>query len=270
MTTEGARPKPASIKGPSVVDRLRLWLRTKPALLDRLKPLARALGYATPLQRALRRQLAGVRTGRALQIGAHDGVTHDPFREFLIRPGWEAVVLEPNPAVFPALVENYRAHPGVVPRQLAVGYPARPLELWVVAEEFLARRPDGAVLSTLSSRSRSALEANLRRAAGEDAPLRAVTVPGATVEDVLEAQGWPRIDALFVDVEGDENAILLPLDWARVDARLVVFEHLLLADGGAAIRARLGGLGYACTRIDGDTLATRLGDTGDPRARRKN
>ena len=257
MTTEGARTKPAFIKGPTIVDRLRLWVRTKPALLDRLKPLARALGYATPLQRVLRAHLRQADAFRAVQIGAHDGVTHDPFREHLIRPGWESLVLEPNPVVFATLVKNYRAHPRVQPVNAAVGYSGGSLSLWMFDPDYLARRPDAAVLSTLVSHSRELMLRNLAPGDEAAAHLREVRVPCATIESLLDQRGWPRLDALFVDVEGFENDILLNMDCPRLDAKLIVFEHHLLADQGAAITRRLAQQGYECTRIGCDTLAVR-------------
>lgn len=234
-------------------------MRTKPVLMDRLKPFVRALGYATPLQRELRKRFRSAPPCRAIQIGAHDGVTHDPFREYLIQPGWESIVLEPNPAIFPTLAANYRAYPNVVPRNLAASYTADRLSLWVLAEEFLSKRSDSSVLSTLVSHSRETMEEHLRMVDGASASLREIVVPCVTVEALLEEQGWPRIDALFVDVEGFENDILLNMDCARLDARYIVFEHHLLADQGAAIVEKLTGFGYVCIRIASDTLAVKSG-----------
>lgn len=225
--------------------------------MDRVKPWLRALGYSTSLQRALRSHLDQAKSLRAVQIGAHDGVTHDPFREYLIRPDWESLVLEPNPAVFPTLVRNYRSYPNVTPLNLAAGYSGGELKLWIFDRDFLAGRRDAAVLTTLVSHSRELMLQHLD--AGDEAAghLREVHVPCAGLESLLDQRGWSRIDALFVDVEGYENEILLNANLQRLSAKLIVYEHHLLADQGAAIARRLSQHGYDCTRIGSDTLAVR-------------
>lgn len=232
-------------------------MRARPALMDRLKPWLRAIGYATPLQRELRRLLRGRAGLRAIQVGAHDGVTHDPFREHLILPGRQAVVLEPNPEVFATLVRNYHAHPQVTPVNAAVAYTVTRLRLWTLDPAYLAGRADAAVLTTLVSSTPELVLKNLGASHAAAAHLRPLDVPCVTLEALLEQQGWPRVDALFVDVEGFENDILLHADLARLDATLIVYEHHLLADSGAAINLRLRRQGYTCTQIEGDTVAVR-------------
>ena len=225
--------------------------------MDRVKPLLRRVGYATPLQRELSRHLGHLSAATAVQIGAHDGVTHDPFREYMIRPGWRALVVEPNPVVFRLLQRNYETYPWVTPVNAAVSYGDTELTLWKFDEGYLKTRSDAQELSTLVSFSRE----NMRQFLGaNDSALEHVgpfTVPAVTVEGLLQQYKWPRVDALFVDVEGFENAILLRADLRCLDPRIVVFENHLLADRGHAIKQKLAELGFSSVDIEADTLAVR-------------
>jgi FkbM family methyltransferase len=225
--------------------------------MDRLKPWLRAIGYATPLQRELRRRLRDRTMIRAIQIGAHDGVTHDPFREHLILPGWTSLVLEPHPGVFSTLVKNYRAYPQVTAINAAIAYDAPHLTLWMPDPAYLAGRQDAAALSTMASHSRELLVRNLGPHSEVATHLQSLDVPCLTLEALLDRHHWPGADVLFVDVEGFENEILLRADLDRLDASLIVYEHHLLNDFGAAINERLGRHGYACLQVGGDTIAER-------------
>jgi hypothetical protein len=42
-----------------------------------------------------------------VQIGANNGVTDDPIRQFLIKYHWHGVLVEPQPRVFQQLLKNY-------------------------------------------------------------------------------------------------------------------------------------------------------------------
>jgi hypothetical protein len=59
-----------------------------------------------------------------LQIGANDGISKDPFREFMIRPNARGVTTEPVPEYFATMQATYRAYPNVIPANYAIGYPA--------------------------------------------------------------------------------------------------------------------------------------------------
>ena len=60
---------------------------------------------------AVRRHLA---MGRALdtfwcvQVGAHDGVSFDPVREYIAGYGFPALLIEPQPDIFTRLKKNYQ------------------------------------------------------------------------------------------------------------------------------------------------------------------
>jgi FkbM family methyltransferase len=232
---------------------LQHWFRQHPELQDLLKPLVRALGYTWPLNQALV-PLLSRRPMRAIQVGANDGVTHDPYRQYLIRRGWQAVAVEPNRWIFETLQRNYRSYPQVKPLNAAVSYSAPELTLWSFDEAYLAAHPQGVILSTLVSFSREQLASGFAPGSEELDHICSFTIPCLTLEAIARQQNWDRVDAIFVDVEGYENEILLPADFDALSPQVVVFENHMLPDKGAAICEKLAARGMRCDEIGADTI----------------
>lgn len=235
----------------------RRWFSSHAKLKDRLRPILRRLGYAWPVHRELRKHLQDVRVYRAIQIGAHDGVTHDPCREYFTRSGWTAVVVEPNPSVFELLKENYRRYPNVHPVYAAVSYSTAEVTLWRFDDTFLARRADASTLSTLVSTSRDNVLRFLDPKDEAVNHLEPIQVKCVTVEQLAKAYKLPSVEGIFVDVEGAEEDILLHVDYNSLGVRLVLFENHLLADRGARINEHLKALGFRTIDAAADTVAVR-------------
>ncbi len=243
---------------------LQRWFRRHPEIQDLLKPLVRALGYNWPLNQALV-PLLGRQPMRAIQVGANDGVTHDPYRQYLIRRGWQAVVVEPNRWIFETLQRNYRSYPHVQALNAAVSYSAPEMTLWSFDEAYLSTHPQGVILSTLVSFSREQVASGFAPGSPELAHLCSFTIPCLTLEEIARRQGWDRVDAIFVDVEGYENEVLLPADLAKLAPQVVVFENHMLPDRGAAICDKLIALGMVCEDVGQDTVCRLPQPKGAPR-----
>lgn len=240
---------------------IRHFFRQRPELMDRLKPMVRGLGYSGPLHRFLAQQLGQVKSWRAIQIGAHDGITHDPYRQYLIRPGWCSRVIEPNSQIYPQLCRNYQSYPQVVPLNVGCSYETKELSLFAFDPDGWPDKYLGNILSTMTSHSRETLIQGLSDSKMHE-HIREMKVPCLTLEEIADRAGWDQVNAIFVDVEGYENQILLPCDLERLRPDMVVFEHHLLPDGGAAICQRLAAYGLTARKIDSDTVCVREKNIG--------
>ena len=45
-----------------------------------------------------------------IQVGANDGISHDPLRAYIERYHWRGILVEPQPRVFARLCRNYASH----------------------------------------------------------------------------------------------------------------------------------------------------------------
>ncbi len=57
-----------------------------------------------------------------IQVGANDGITHDPVHKFIKRDNWKGVLLEPQKHLFAGLSKLYRKNKGITILNYAIGY----------------------------------------------------------------------------------------------------------------------------------------------------
>jgi len=234
------------------------WLRRFPFLFDLLNQINRRIAHQSPIYLELKKHLPASRAFTFLQIGANDGITTDPFREFVIRRNAHGMTVEPVPATFEKLRRNYKAYPNVLPVNCAVGYPAGHLPFFAFSQEFLDRKGDwGTALSGLAGFSRQKLLSCLAATESPDKCIQEIIVPVQNVENLMMTHGFDGFDCLFMDCEGHEENILIQLDYEVVKPRLIVFEHTHHGERIKVIDDHLGAQGFRLTRMEHDTIASR-------------
>lgn len=171
-----------------------------------------------------------------VEVGANDGVTASNSR-FFLRRGWQALLIEPNPRIFPRLVENVRAWPRVRCVPVACSNAPGTLPLRIFADD-----PTG-MLSTIHE------EAEANR--GRPRPIAEVhEVEVRTLTSLLDEHQVPAdFGILSVDAEGHDLQVLQGLDFARYRPGLIITEsdertegekHALLSASGYVLIERVG------------------------------
>lgn len=233
------------------------WLRSYPVLFDQLNHLNRRWRHTSPIYRELIKHLPVGSSYTFLQIGANDGVSKDPFREFMIRREARGVAAEPVPEYFASLCRNYCHYSQVIPENSAIGYPAGQLPFYAYAPEYLATRKDSMELTMLASFTRDKLLSSLNPNESAEECIREIIIPVCTVEQVMERYDFKQFDCLFMDCEGHEENIISQLDFKRVRPRLIVFEHTQQGGKIDLIHDRLAAQGFTLTHLTHDTIASR-------------
>lgn len=186
-----------------------------------------------------------------IQIGANDGLTHDPFREAILSRGWYGLLVEPQPEMFAKLRENYAGNAMLDFENCAIGEKNGTLELWR-ATNYTA---DPRGLATLiSSFDRAWVEREVKAYGIASAIVAPLSVPVFTLARFLERRGLHKVDAFFVDTEGHDAIIVQQIFecfTARVLEylpRVIVYEH-----SGETDKAATGSLLAKCGyRLDVD------------------
>lgn len=234
------------------------WLRRYPAFFDRLNRVNRRWRHASPIYTELAKHLPADKSFTFLQIGANDGISHDPYREFMIRTNARGVAVEPVPEIFTVMKCNYKAYPNVSPENCGIGYPAGRWPFYTYTPAFLKSRVDSTELAELASFYREKLSCLLTPNMEEQNEcIQEIYIPVLTVEDIMIKHGFDRFDCLFVDCEGHEENILNQLDYSVVKPRLIVFEHTHFGERAEKIEAHLSVRGFVFTRLSHDTIASR-------------
>lgn len=235
---------------------LRHVLRRHPRLFDCAKALSRRLGNRTKLYEYLDALLPRSIPFTFLQAGANDGLSDDPFREFVIRPEAKGILMEPVPYFFEQLKLNYHFKTsGLSFEQSALSYTTPNASFYTLATAFLESIPYDPVLWGIAGFSRNHLLEHLPPNHNWEPHISAISVPSVTVEQAMERHGYASLDCLFLDMEGHEPDILLHMDYAKAAPKIIVYEHIHLGTQKSPVANHLSNLGFTLHECQNDIVA---------------
>ncbi len=191
-----------------------------------------------------------------LQIGAHDGKSHDPISPYVRKYRWRGILVEPNPVVFKQLQENYKDHPELILENVAIDSKEGTLTLHC----FEGATADSHA-SMLTSTRKHYLQLNSDGARGK---LVSIQVPAVTVSSLLKKHGVERVDLLQIDTEGHDFTILKTIDFSTVRPKIVHFENNFMNKRQKEQCLKIFAQnGYASLDLGIDTLAYRQSADAD-------
>lgn len=192
-----------------------------------------------------------------IQIGANDGITHDPVHKFIKRNKWNGVLLEPQKYVFDKFLSKiYRKHGNISVVNAAMGYEDGTAPIYKIGFS-TARWATGLTTfdkATLEKAFSSGHVARKCKKAGTTIPAddsshiveESVTILSAN--SLIKEYQVQKIDLLMIDTEGFDYEVIKMFDIASNKPGLIIFEksHLsesdyqecekLLLDNGYDIR----------------------------------
>jgi len=208
---------------------------------------------ATPINYYLER-LAGSGPALVVQIGANDGVSIDPIRDFILRYRWHGILVEPLPDIFAKLKQNYSGSPQLILENCAIGE-ARELTLYRVRPDIADTAP---WLHELASFDREVVLRHRDVFPRIAEFLVEERVPSISFSALMSRHGVDRIDVLVIDTEGYDLEILKQVDFPRLRPRVLLYEHKhLSAVQQNEAKALLAGNGYVTLHEEYDTLGLR-------------
>lgn len=239
------------------------FIKDRAEVYDWAKPYRRQFGWKGPVYECLNK-FSMNRGGKVnfLQIGAADGLRNDPIREFVVRDSWRGIFVEPLPAVFEKLKDNY-AHINKDLKFLnaAVSSSETQLPLYTFGDEFLSSLSEVERLNALRKSSFSLEQVKKFLAKwhpGVD-DIITVPVPCYTVGGIIREYGkWlGELDLLAIDAEGHEPAILGAIDFMATRPAGIFFESCNLGVTKQPMFDRLTQYGYVLHDCGSDTMALR-------------
>ena len=188
-----------------------------------------------------------------LQVGAYDGVTHDPINAHVRDHGWHGILVEPQPIAYERLVANYADVDGLLFVNAAIAPESGTRALYVIQDEA------GSVVESLggiASFDRSYVEW-LMSIDGPRYPgtsIGSIQVRCTTFQEILA--GTQSLDLLLIDAESYDLELLKLFDFDRFQPAIVRFEHAHLSrdDWNEAVEL-LARNGYRTLREEYDTTA---------------
>ena len=188
-----------------------------------------------------------------IQVGANDGISHDPLRAYIERYHWSGILIEPQPRVFARLCRNYEFQP-----QLRFVNAA------------LAAQHGSATLYTVQTDDDTTGMASFDRALLQrQLPLGArvveMSVPTMPLGAVIRDHGVVRLDLLQIDAEGYDAEIVRMVDFSQVRPSIVRYEHRHLSQNDReSCENLLAENGYQIHLGEVDTTAVLLESARQP------
>jgi FkbM family methyltransferase len=193
-----------------------------------------------------------------VQIGANDGISNDPLYKFVVRFGWEGILLEPVPEAFELLKSTYRGHPKLRLLDAAISEQDGSRTIYTM-------RMDGAAFRKghqFSSFRKESLLAQTRWVPDIAERIEEREVRCISFDTLLKEANGREVDILQIDTEGYDFAVLKMIDFSRLRPPIICYEHVLMSKAEQEESARLlCGHGYRLTRDNLDTIAYRPRET---------
>lgn len=161
-----------------------------------------------------------------LQIGANDGVHDDPVSRFIRKYRWNALLVEPVPAIFERLKANYRGVSGVQFANVAISDKDESRPFYFIDD------PNHELPAWAGEVGSFIRELVTEEISGRDVRgfIREIEVPCLTPGTLLTQHNVKKVDIVVIDAQGYDDRILLQLPLDSIRPALIIFEHCLLTD----------------------------------------
>jgi len=202
-----------------------------------------------------------------LQVGANDGLIHDPLHKFIKRDNWKGIMLEPQPDVFNKfLTRVHRKRPEIIPINAALDEHEGTKTLYTlgISSERWATGMSTFNREVLVNKIKKgtiqykAKKRGIRLPGNEDDMIVGREIKTISPEILLRKFGEEGFKLLAIDTEGFDFEIIKMLDLNRISPEVIIYEEVIFdKETAIACRKYLEGHGYSCRSIGKDALAVK-------------
>lgn len=170
---------------------------------------------------------------QVLQIGAMDGINFDDTRGFLDMYRWKSLLVEPVPAIFNELKENFKDRDNYIFEQCAITEENGEIKMLTVPPDVIEREglhPGYKGMSALYP-LRNGFGSDYQRDIDVKAQFGVdIMVPTLTLNSLLDKHNIRNVDILICDAEGYDWKIFNQLDFNRIRPKVIRLEYINLTD----------------------------------------
>jgi FkbM family methyltransferase len=188
-----------------------------------------------------------------VNIGANDGLSGDPLREFIVRCGWHGLLVEPVPHVFERLARAYRGRTGVTCVNAAISETTGERPFWYLRRNDVL--PPG--YDQVGSFDKDQVMVHDKgEFPGLEPYLESRSVTCLTLRDLLARHGAPNVDVYLIDAEGYDARIVSQIGLDTHRPLVIIYEHQHLSPAERQLtRQHLANAGYDVREVSGNTVA---------------
>ncbi len=202
-----------------------------------------------------------------IQIGANDGINHDPIHKFVKRDNWQGVLVEPQPDVFRyQLFPLYMQNKGIYMENIAISDEIGLMDMYKISfsterwatglttfhKPTLQDKVDRGDVDIIAKRK------GIKMPSDKSKYIDQVKVEAKTFDFVRAKYQIGTVDVLQIDVEGFDFEVIKLYDLSKNKPKVIVFEsrHLSDEEYGAA-EGYFAKNDFTIKRVKGDSIAVR-------------
>ncbi len=191
-----------------------------PLLVKAFDPLLNRHSWAQ-LERVLK-QLKVVDDLFFVQIGANDGVIHDPLYQHIVANNWQGILVEPVRYYFDRLIQNYANNSGLIFENVAISNHDGDQEFYRIKEglDFMPAWTEG-----LGSFRLDVLLKHKFIIPNIQDYIIKERVECLSFASLLNRHAVKKIDLIMIDTEGYDFEILKQIDLVNIKPKVIVYEH---------------------------------------------
>ena len=157
-----------------------------------------------------------------VQIGANDGVVHDPFYRYICSNDWRGILVEPVRCYYDRLQQNYIGNTKLIFENCAISDCNEYRSFYRIQEglDFMPAWSEG-----LGSFRLDVLLKHKRLIPSIENYIVEESVECISFETLLVRHAICKVDLLMIDTEGYDFEILKQIDFAWIKPRAIIFEH---------------------------------------------
>lgn len=174
-----------------------------------------------------------------VQVGANDGITHDPIHKFIKRDNWNGVLLEPQKFVYDKFLKRiYKKHTNIHVLNAAMGETDGEANIYKIgfSDSRWATglttfdRPTLEKAFTSGHVQRKCEKEGVSIPSDESLHIAEEKVQVISSTTIIEKYGLPKVDLLMIDTEGFDFEVIKLFQIEKHAPGLIIFEHSHLSD----------------------------------------
>ena len=156
-----------------------------------------------------------------VNIGANDGLTNDPLREFVITKKWRGLMVEPIPYVFERLKKVYKNRKGILLENAAISNVNGKTDFWYIEKTKELRSGE----DQIGSFDKKVVLKSIGECNFSKKHLIKGGIKCLTLEKLLTKYKIKKIDVFSIDTEGFDYEIIKQINFKKFKPQLIIFEH---------------------------------------------
>ncbi|WP_296620133.1 FkbM family methyltransferase [Marivirga sp.] len=202
-----------------------------------------------------------------IQVGANDGINHDPIHKFVKRDKWRGLLIEPQPDVYRyQLFPLYLRDEGIFMENIAISDQISLMDMYKISftrerwatglttfhKPTLQDKVDRGDVDIIAKRK------GIKVPASREKYIDEVKVESKTFEFLRTKYQIKEVDVLQIDVEGFDFEVIKLYDLSLHKPKVIVFESRHLNDKEyAEAEQYFTDNGFLIKRVKGDSVAVR-------------